>query len=172
MIPVPHAKDLVQLLQRAPLSLGDEEVGEHEADGVPGAVPAETARGGHGLHHLGPREADEEVERPGHRRGRGHAQRADVQREGLGAVGEGDGAEAGRIDEHEDVHTRDDEVRAELGVLHLEAARRPQQGDGEEGQGGEKEVAAPEAVDGQDGGQGSQPVEHAASKRGCQCYVS
>lgn len=82
-----------------------------------------------------PREAEDEVETP--RRGRrpGHAHLPDMYGEGLGAVGEGDRALAGGIEDFKEVHPRGDEADAELLSLRPEAEARPEEEGGEEGEG-------------------------------------
>lgn len=105
MLPVRDAEDHVELLECKVLRLGKQEVREDPAEDVPGGVPVEGARVTKGLPELGPREGDDEVEAPGDGGGGRHSNVADVEREGLGGVGEGDRTLAGGVDDHEQVHS-------------------------------------------------------------------
>ena len=103
MIPRADTKDAVQLLERTLLSLRQTEIGKDPAEEVPGGVVAKSARGGEGADERGPGERDDEVEAPGRGGCKRHAVLADVEREGFGGVGEGYGALAGGVDDHEEV---------------------------------------------------------------------
>lgn len=162
-----HVEDAVELLERLLLGLGDEEEDEEEADDVPAGVPAEGALRREGDQHSGPRQRQDEVEEPGRGRRERHADRPDVQRVGLGRVGEGHRPLAGRVDHAEEVGTQGD--AGDVGL----ALRRDPEGvtgeeheEGHEREGGQEEVAAAESVDGVEGGDGEEPVDDAEAERG------
>lgn len=79
MLPRRQGEDLIQLLERQGLGLGEAEVRKDPAEDVPGRVPAEGALGFEGLHQRGPGEGNDEVEAPGCGGGEGHADVADVE---------------------------------------------------------------------------------------------
>jgi hypothetical protein len=57
-------KDLVELLERQGLGLGNEEQDQHPSDQTPGCVPAERALGLEGSEQVRPSEGEDEIEAP------------------------------------------------------------------------------------------------------------
>lgn len=166
MLTAANVEDGVQLLQRAVLGLGDEEVGHEEADHVPRGVVVEATGGGDALHHLGPREAQHKVETPGDGRGRGHALCPDVEGKRLGGIREGHRAKTWRVAEHEDEDACHEKRASRLQILDLEVGTGPEQADGKDRQCNQQQLAAPESVNGEDSRKSANPVESTTAKRG------
>lgn len=62
-----HTEDLVKLLQRLTLGLGNEEKNEHETDQIPDGVEGEGALLRECLPETGPSDREDKVEEPGSR---------------------------------------------------------------------------------------------------------
>ena len=159
------AEDLVEFLEGEGLGLGEEEQDEDPSDEAPGGVPGEGALGFEGGLQARPGEGEDEVETPGRGRGEGHADFANVQREGFGAVGEGHGAHARRVEDFEEVQARRHHGDFLGHVCEPEGEARPEEEDGEEGKGHEEEVATAEGVDRQEGRERKDPIQDAGAHR-------
>lgn len=162
MFPGRDPEDLIQLLQRQRLRLGHEQQDADPADHAPGRIPPEGALILEGTLQRRPSEGEDEVEAPRRRGGEAHADLADVQRERLGAVGEGDGAHAGGVEDFEEVHPRGHHGDF-LNVGEPEGEADPEQEDAEQRERDEEEIAAAEGVDGEEGGEGKDPVQDACA---------
>lgn len=187
-VPKRHIKHRVQFFQRPTLRLGQEQQNEYKAGDVPAGVPPEGTGGGHGGLKAGPGHREEEVEEPGGGGGEGHAEGPDVQRVGLGGVGEGDGALAGGVDHAEEVEAHDDHCDAGGAHGEPEAEAGPEEEDGHElgvlalcslqgfsvggswtyREGRQEKVPPTEAINGPERRQGEEEVDDAEAERGAQ----
>lgn len=129
MIPRPNTKHAIQLLQRPLLRLRQTKITKHKPGEIKRRVVCKRAGGCKGIDEGGPSEGNYEVEAPCGGGGKGHAVFADVEGEGFGGVGEGDGTFAGGVDDHEEIDAGGDAG---------EAACRVGFGD-EEGEAGDEE---------------------------------
>lgn len=162
-----HTKNLIQLLQLLPLRLGHQQQHRPPPDKIPARIPRKRALGFKLRQQAQPRHAQQEIEEPGGGRGERDAERADVEWEGFGGVGEGHGARAGRVDHAEEVDAEGDAGDALGGVFGEEEGEAGEEEEDEhEGESGEEEVAAAEAVDGPEGGEGEEEVNDAEAE-GC-----
>ncbi len=162
-----HGEDVVQLLERALLGLGDPEEDHDQRRHVQAGVEAERADGVEGEQqarerdgeHSGPEEAGGD--------GPGHADLAVGEREDLGGVGEGDGALAGGVEgrEHEDEESDQSQVSL-LALGNDEAETCGQEGPGHLWEGKEEERTTAVGIDRPDSGPGEDKVDQAEAERG------
>ena len=161
-------EDPVELLEGALHGLGDPEEDHDEGDDVETGVHAEGADGlglleqeweGHG-EDGGPAQTGGD--------GEGHAGLAVGQGKDLGGVGEGDRALTGGVEgaeeEDEQAHEAGTDAAGLRGVGDERAESRGEKGPEHLREGEEQEGATTESVDGPEGREGEEPVDHAETK--------
>lgn len=159
------AENTVEFLQRALLSLWQEEEDEKQRNNVQPGVEPKRSLGLEVPQHVRKRQRQHGgPEVVGRHRPR-HANLAVRQREDLGGVGERDGAFAGGVEDIEQVNEQGDQ--AEMGATtrgNPETESGRQQGPAHIGEGGEQEPTTAKRVDGPDGGPGEEEVHQAKAE--------
>lgn len=103
-----HTEDLIQLLQRQALRLGQEQQHGKEANDVPRGIPAESPRRREGSLQTRIGNRQDEVKEPRRGRGETHPQRTDIQRICLRGIRKRHGPFTGRVDNPKEVDPKGD----------------------------------------------------------------
>lgn len=170
MLPVTNIEYIIQFFQREVFSLRQQKVAEDPAKDIPGCIPAERTRGRESLDQSGPGERENKIKPPRRSSRETHSNIPNIQRKRLSRIRKRHRPLSWRIHHHKRIYrrrntaqlsSRDGASRLGLGggtVGDQETKAAPEQTEGHQWEGYEQEVAAPEGVDGVDGGDGEEEV--------------